>query len=214
MVSAIRQHESATGTHMSPPSWTFLHSPPYPTPVGCHRASALGYLCHLANSHWLYTLYMILYMIQCSSLKSSHPYLFWPQRYKTRYQLQGKKNLKTTNIWRLNYTLLSNQQVTEESERKVKNTWNRQQQKHNNPKPMGCSKSRSKREVYSSTSLPQEREECKISNLNLHLKQLEKELREDKMLGWHHQFNGQEFEQTPGDKEGHTSMACCRPWGH
>ena len=34
--------------------------------------------------------------------------------------------------------------------------------KHNNPKPMGCSKSISKREVYSDTSLPQETR--KISN--------------------------------------------------
>ena len=30
------------------------------------------------------------------------------------------------------------------------------QRKHDNPKPMGCSKSSSKREVYSYTSLPQE----------------------------------------------------------
>ena len=42
------------------------------------------------------------------------------------------------------------------------------------PKPMGCSKSSSKREVYSYTSLPQETR--KISNnLSLHLKELEKE---------------------------------------
>ena len=46
--------------------------------------------------------------------------------------------------------------------------------KHNDPKPMGCSKSCSKRVVYSNTVLPQETR--KISNnLNLHLKQLEKE---------------------------------------
>ena len=25
---------------------------------------------------------------------------------------------------------------------------------------------------------------------------------EDKMVGWHHQFNGREFEQTLGDSEG------------
>ena len=25
---------------------------------------------------------------------------------------------------------------------------------------------------------------------------------EDKMVGWHHQLNGYEFEQTPGDSEG------------
>ena len=32
---------------------------------------------------------------------------------------------------------------------------------------------------------------------------------EDEMLGWHHQLNGQEFEQTPGDGKGQGSLACC-----
>ena len=34
------------------------------------------------------------------------------------------------------------------------------------------------------------------------------------MVGWHHQFNGPEFEQTPGGGEGQGSPACCSPWGH
>ena len=32
------------------------------------------------------------------------------------------------------------------------------------------------------------------------------------MVGWHHQLNGHEFEQTPGDSEGQGSLACCCPW--
>ena len=36
---------------------------------------------------------------------------------------------------------------------------------------------------------------------------------EDKMVGWHHQLNGHEFEQALGDSEGHGSLACCSPWG-
>ena len=32
------------------------------------------------------------------------------------------------------------------------------------------------------------------------------------MVGWHHQLNGHEFEQTPGDGEGEGSLACCSPW--
>ena len=28
------------------------------------------------------------------------------------------------------------------------------------------------------------------------------------MVGWHHQVNGHEFEQTPGDSEGQGSLAC------
>ena len=32
---------------------------------------------------------------------------------------------------------------------------------------------------------------------------------EDEMVGWHHQLNGHEFEQTPVDSEGQGSLACC-----
>ena len=34
------------------------------------------------------------------------------------------------------------------------------------------------------------------------------------MVGWHHQLNGHEFEQTPGDGEGQRGLACCSPWDH
>ena len=37
--------------------------------------------------------------------------------------------------------------------------------------------------------------------------------RQDEMVGWHHQLNGCEFEQTPGDSEGHGSLVRCSPWG-
>ena len=37
---------------------------------------------------------------------------------------------------------------------------------------------------------------------------------EDEMVGWHHQLNGHEFEQTPGDGEGQRSLVCCSPWSH
>ena len=36
---------------------------------------------------------------------------------------------------------------------------------------------------------------------------------QDKVVGWHHQLNGCEFEQTPGDSGGQVSLACCSPWG-
>ena len=58
---------------------------------------------------------------------------------------------------------LNNQEVTEEIKREIKkNSRNKWQGKHNNSKPMGCSESSSKREVYSNTILPQEKR--KISN--------------------------------------------------
>ena len=44
--------------------------------------------------------------------------------------------------------------------------------------------------------------------------QEEKGTTEDEMVGWHHQLNGHEFEQAPGDGDGQGSLACCSPWGH
>ena len=41
----------------------------------------------------------------------------------------------------------------------------------------------------------------------------EKGTTEDEMVGWHHQLNGHEFEQTPGDGEGQGSLACYSPRG-
>ena len=32
------------------------------------------------------------------------------------------------------------------------------------------------------------------------------------MVGQHHQLNGHEFEQTPGDGEGQGSLVGCSPW--
>ena len=33
------------------------------------------------------------------------------------------------------------------------------------------------------------------------------------MVGWHHQLNGHEFEQTLGDSEGQVNLESCSPWG-
>ena len=42
--------------------------------------------------------------------------------------------------------------------------------------------------------------------------QKEKGTAEDEMVGWHHQLNGHEFAQTPGDGEGQGCLMCCGPW--
>ena len=36
---------------------------------------------------------------------------------------------------------------------------------------------------------------------------------EDEMVGWHHQLNGHEFGQAPGDGEGQRGLVCCSPQG-
>ena len=35
--------------------------------------------------------------------------------------------------------------------------------------------------------------------------------RQDETVGWHHRFNGHEFERAPGVGEGQGSLVCCSP---
>ena len=53
--------------------------------------------------------------------------------------------------------LLNNEWIAEEIEKEIKKICeDKWKWKHNDPKPMGCSKSNSKREVCNNTILPQE----------------------------------------------------------
>ena len=36
---------------------------------------------------------------------------------------------------------------------------------------------------------------------------------EDEMVGWHHRFDGNDFEQALGVCDGWGSLECCSPWG-
>ena len=44
-------------------------------------------------------------------------------------------------------------------------------------------------------------------------RQEEKGTTEDEMVGWHHQLDEHEFEQTLGVGDGQGGLACCSPWG-
>ena len=44
-------------------------------------------------------------------------------------------------------------------------------------------------------------------------RQEEKGMTEDEMVGWHHRYDGHEFEEAPGVGDGQGSLACCSPWG-
>ena len=66
---AIHQHASATGVHMFP----ILNLPPHTIPLGHPSAPAPGFLYPASNLDWRFVSYMILYMFQCHSPKSSAP---------------------------------------------------------------------------------------------------------------------------------------------
>jgi len=76
LVSAIHQHGSAIGIHMSPPFfWDSL--PPLTLRHLSRSSQSLGLrsLHHTANSHWLSILHMLVCVFPCYSLHSSHPLL-------------------------------------------------------------------------------------------------------------------------------------------
>ena len=51
----------------------------------------------------------------------------------------------------------------------------------------------------------------KDSDAGIDLKQEEKGLTEDEMVGWHHQLDGHVFEQATGQGDDQGSLACCSP---
>ena len=72
---AIYQNESATGIHvfpiLNPPSSSLL--PPHTIPLGCSSAPAPSIQYCASNLDRRLISYMILYIFQCHSPKSSHP---------------------------------------------------------------------------------------------------------------------------------------------
>ena len=44
-------------------------------------------------------------------------------------------------------------------------------------------------------------------------RQVEKGMKEDEMVGWHHRLNGHGFWWTPGVGDGQGGLACCSSWG-
>ena len=45
------------------------------------------------------------------------------------------------------------------------------------------------------------------------MKDKEKGIKEDEMVGWHQGFDGLEFQQALGVGDGQGILVCCSPWG-
>ena len=67
-----------------------------------------------------------------------------------------RKTIKNSNIWRLNNTLLNNQQITDEIKKEIKICLEMKENKNNNPKALGHCKSSGKGKVHSNSGIPQE----------------------------------------------------------
>ena len=79
-----------------------------------------------------------------------------------------EKSVKNTNTWRLNNTLINNQEITEEIKEEIKNCLETNDSENmTTQKLWDAAKSGSKREVYSDTIQPQERRNITNKQPNL-----------------------------------------------
>ena len=102
-------------------------------------------------------------------------YLFKPQHNETRYQLQEKKSVKNTNTWRVNNTLLNNQEITEEVKEEIKNYLETNDNENTTTQNLWDAAKAVLRGKYIAVQpYLKKQETSQIDNLNLHLKQLEK----------------------------------------
>ena len=69
----IHQHDSATSIHVFPILNPSSLLPPCTIPLGRLSAPVSSIQYHASNLDWRFISYMILYMFQCYSPKSSHP---------------------------------------------------------------------------------------------------------------------------------------------
>ena len=87
-----------------------------------------------------------------------------------------KKSVKNTNTWRLNNTLLNNQELTEEIKEEIKNYLEKNDNENTTTQNLwDAAKAVLRRNFIGIKSYLKKQETSQINNLNLHLKQLEKE---------------------------------------
>ena len=88
----------------------------------------------------------------------------------------GKKTIKSTNICRLNNMLLNNQQITEEIKKEIKICIETNENENMTTQNLGNSvKAVLMGRFIALQAYLKKQEKNQINNLNLHLKQLEKE---------------------------------------
>ena len=103
-------------------------------------------------------------------------YLFRPQHYQTRYQLQEKICKKNTNIWTLNNTLLNNQEITEEVKEEIKKYLETNDNENmTTPNLWDAAKAVLRGKFIAIQSYLKKQKTSQINKLTLQLKQLEKE---------------------------------------
>ena len=102
-------------------------------------------------------------------------HLFRPQHYEIKYQLQ-KKSVKNTNTWKLNNTLINNQEITEEIKEEIKKYLETNDNENTTTENLwDPTKAVLRGKFIAIQSYPKKQQTSQINNLTLHLKQLETE---------------------------------------
>ena len=107
-----------------------------------------------------------------SSMFSDHNAVRLDANYREK-----KKTIKNTNIWRLNLTLLNNQQITEEIEKDIKICIETNENENTTTQNLWDSvKAVLRGRFIAIQAYLKKQEKNQINNLTLHLKQLEREV--------------------------------------
>ena len=92
------------------------------------------------------------------------------QHYETRYQMQEKKTIKNTNKWRLNNTLLNNQEITGEIKEEIKKYLETNDNENTMTQTLwDAAKAALRGKFIAIQSYLKKRETSQINNLTLHL---------------------------------------------
>ena len=92
------------------------------------------------------------------------------------YESKKKKTIKNSNIWRLNNTLLNNQQITEEIKKEIKICIETNENENTTTQNLwDTAKGALGGRFIAIQAYLKKQEKSQINNLTLHLKQLEKE---------------------------------------
>ena len=87
-----------------------------------------------------------------------------------------KKSVRNTNTWRLNNSLLNNQEITEDIKEEIKNYLETNDNENTMTQNLwGAAKAVLRGKFIAIQSYLEKQEKSQINNLTLHLKQLEKE---------------------------------------
>ena len=92
------------------------------------------------------------------------------------YESKKKKTIKNSNIWRLNNTLLNNQQITEEIKKEIKICIEMNENENTTTQNLWDTvKAVLRGKLIAIQAYLKKQDKSQINNLTLHLKQLEKE---------------------------------------